>query len=119
MTTMSEHDELATELKATLAARRELGPDMDDALVETFLDKVDQHVKERVSAETAQRRPRPAVRAGFAFPPYLVPVLALLVIVVLLATQVHAFPFFGVIFFFMVFGGGRRWRGPRRGRPLA
>ncbi|OAH10579.1 hypothetical protein [Streptomyces jeddahensis] len=36
--------ELKKELDATLRARRELGEDYDSALVESFLDKVDQHL---------------------------------------------------------------------------
>jgi hypothetical protein len=42
------------ELKAAVSARRDLGPDYDDALVESFLDKmgqeVDRRVDERLSA---------------------------------------------------------------------
>ncbi|MEV0845439.1 hypothetical protein AB0J21_06030 [Streptomyces sp. NPDC049954] len=42
---MEAHDqELKKELNATLQARRELGEDYDSALVESFLEKVDQRI---------------------------------------------------------------------------
>ncbi|MBO3748529.1 hypothetical protein J5X84_20835 [Streptosporangiaceae bacterium NEAU-GS5] len=41
------------DLKATLAARRDLGPDYEDALVESFLDKLDQEITARVRGEVA------------------------------------------------------------------
>lgn len=46
---MSSTDPLREDLRSTVAARRELGPDYDDALVEGFL--------ERVEARLAQRQP--------------------------------------------------------------
>jgi hypothetical protein len=42
-----EHDDLAADLKMTLAARRELGPEMDDELIELFLARVDGYVNFR------------------------------------------------------------------------
>ncbi|MGV9306792.1 MULTISPECIES: hypothetical protein [unclassified Nonomuraea] len=44
------------ELRAAVAARRDLGPDFEDSLVESFLDKigkeVDRRVDDRVAAES-------------------------------------------------------------------
>lgn len=45
------------ELRAVLEARRELGPDYDPALVESFLDKVEAGIAARVRAEVDARVP--------------------------------------------------------------
>jgi hypothetical protein len=57
-----------SELEATLAARQELGPGHDDALVAGFLDRIEHEIDRRVDARVAeqvaqqvQRRPRPSV----------------------------------------------------------
>ncbi len=42
------------ELKAALAARRELGEEYESALVESFMEKIDQAVEARVQAQLAQ-----------------------------------------------------------------
>ncbi|GAA4505885.1 MULTISPECIES: hypothetical protein [Nonomuraea] len=51
------------ELKAALAARRDLGPDFEEAIAASFLDKVgqevDRRVDERLRAAPARRRPGP------------------------------------------------------------
>ncbi|MDH2426213.1 hypothetical protein [Sphaerisporangium sp. TRM90804] len=41
------------ELRATVEARRDLGPDYDSALVESFLSKIDAAIDARVRAEVA------------------------------------------------------------------
>ncbi|NRQ30493.1 hypothetical protein HII36_01360 [Nonomuraea sp. NN258] len=41
------------ELKAAVSARRDLGPDFEDALVESFLDKMAQEVDRRVDERLA------------------------------------------------------------------
>ncbi|MER6513631.1 hypothetical protein ABT158_42940 [Nonomuraea sp. NPDC001636] len=46
------------ELKAAVSARRDLGPDFEDALVESFLDKVGQEVDRRVDERLAGAAPR-------------------------------------------------------------
>ncbi|GGS69836.1 hypothetical protein ACFFV7_17455 [Nonomuraea spiralis] len=46
------------ELKAAVSARRDLGPDFEDALVESFLDKVGQEVDRRVDERLATTAPR-------------------------------------------------------------
>jgi hypothetical protein len=119
MATTPERDELATELKATLAARRELGPEMDDVLVDSFLEKVDRHVREQVNAEATHSR-RPLIeRPSMAFPTQWLPVLALVVIAVMLLAHVHLFPFFiGIFFISMGFGRRRGYRGPRQRRTI-
>ncbi len=43
------------ELKAHLEARRELGPEMDDLLVASFLEKIDREIDSRIEAKLAQR----------------------------------------------------------------
>lgn len=48
------------ELKAAVSARRDLGPDFEDPLVESFLDKVGQEVDRRVDERLATAGPRGA-----------------------------------------------------------
>jgi hypothetical protein len=43
------------ELEAALAARKELGRDYEPALVESFLDKIDQRIDARVDARVDER----------------------------------------------------------------
>ncbi|SEG34314.1 hypothetical protein SAMN05444920_102648 [Nonomuraea solani] len=58
------------ELKAAVSARRDLGPDFEDAIVESFLDKMGKEVDRRVDERLAERAPRsgqavnPNVAAG-------------------------------------------------------
>ncbi len=58
------------ELRASLEARRELGPEYEDSLVEGFLEKMDQEidrrVDDRISARAKKESPavRPSVDAG-------------------------------------------------------
>ncbi|MBG0830860.1 hypothetical protein HS041_24170 [Planomonospora sp. ID67723] len=64
MTTSSPGDEL----RATVAARRDLGPEFEDSLIEGFLEKVDLEIDRRVDEriETRARRMAPAVRPSVA-----------------------------------------------------
>ncbi|SFL14232.1 hypothetical protein SAMN05216275_15910 [Streptosporangium canum] len=52
------------ELRAAVAARRELGPEYEDSLVEGFLEKMDQEIDRRVDDRIAarSRKDAPAVR---------------------------------------------------------
>ncbi|MDP9866679.1 MULTISPECIES: hypothetical protein [Streptosporangium] len=52
------------ELRAAVAARRDLGPDYEDSLVEGFLEKMDQEIDRRVDDRIAarSRKEAPAVR---------------------------------------------------------
>jgi hypothetical protein len=47
------------ELRATLAARQELGPEYDTALVESLADRVEQVVQARVAAQQVPAVPPP------------------------------------------------------------
>jgi hypothetical protein len=49
------------ELRAAVQARKELGPDYEDALVESFLEKMDQEIDRRVADRLAQQRSAAAV----------------------------------------------------------
>ncbi|MER7369412.1 hypothetical protein [Nonomuraea wenchangensis] len=56
---------LREDLKATLDARRDLGPDYEKALVESFADRLDETIAGRVRAElAAQGADTAAYRAG-------------------------------------------------------
>ncbi len=50
-----ERHSLGKDLEATLAARSELGREYEPALVESFLERIDRQVEERVQAEVAAR----------------------------------------------------------------
>jgi glyoxylase-like metal-dependent hydrolase (beta-lactamase superfamily II) len=51
------HEETRQELEATLAARRELGPEHDEQLVAGFLDRIEREIDRRVDERVAQRAP--------------------------------------------------------------
>ncbi|MBB5131039.1 hypothetical protein HNP84_000745 [Thermocatellispora tengchongensis] len=53
-------DTAATDLHAALAARRDLGPDYEDAVVAGFLEKVEEQIERRVDARLTAARPHPA-----------------------------------------------------------
>ncbi|QFG20060.1 hypothetical protein [Actinomadura sp. WMMB 499] len=55
------------DLAAALAARRELGPDYDDAFIETVVDRIEEALDARAGSAPAQRR-RPAPAAAPARP---------------------------------------------------
>ncbi|GAA0831564.1 hypothetical protein ACFQVD_01750 [Streptosporangium amethystogenes subsp. fukuiense] len=50
------------ELRASLEARRDLGPEYEDSLVEGFLEKMDREIDKRVDDRLAARKESPAVR---------------------------------------------------------
>ncbi len=56
--------EIATDLRASVEARRELGPDMEDHLVEAFLARLDDRINTRVDEQVAQRVPKGISGAG-------------------------------------------------------
>lgn len=61
------------EVRAAAEVHRELGSEYSDAVVESFLERVDRRVAERVDREVAARlgtapRPRPAPREDLARP---------------------------------------------------
>ncbi|SET99227.1 hypothetical protein SAMN05421811_105118 [Nonomuraea wenchangensis] len=49
-------------MKAAVSARRDLGPDFEDAIVESFLDKMGKEVDRRVDERLAQAAPKSAQR---------------------------------------------------------
>ncbi|MFH8349469.1 hypothetical protein [Streptomyces sp. NPDC018045] len=54
---MATHDpELRKELDATLQTRKELGPEYESELVETFLEKLDRSVEQRVRRQSAEQQ---------------------------------------------------------------
>ncbi|MFG2001093.1 hypothetical protein ACGFNU_18305 [Spirillospora sp. NPDC048911] len=52
------------DLTAALAARRELGPDYDDAFIESVVDRIEQTLDARMGVQ-----PRPAPMPAYAPPP--------------------------------------------------
>ncbi|MFD0533827.1 hypothetical protein ACFQY7_08605 [Actinomadura luteofluorescens] len=46
------------DLTAAMAARRELGPDYDDAFIETVVDRIEETLDARAAAPRTRRRPR-------------------------------------------------------------
>ncbi|MEV4004054.1 hypothetical protein [Actinomadura sp. NPDC049753] len=48
------------DLTAAMAARRELGPDYDDAFIETVVDRIEETLDARAAAPTPRRRRAPA-----------------------------------------------------------
>lgn len=54
---MGEPEPLREDLKAALSARRDLGPDYEDAVLESFLERVDASVAARVDARLAAQLP--------------------------------------------------------------
>lgn len=61
--------EAASDLHATLGARRELGPDYDQVLADAFVERVDTLVAARVSDELARRHGQPRAYPPGVFPP--------------------------------------------------
>ncbi|MEU6740383.1 hypothetical protein [Streptosporangium sandarakinum] len=65
---MEKRSPTGDELRASVEARRELGPEYEDSLIEGFLDKmgqeIDRRVEERVAARVPQKPEAPAVRPG-------------------------------------------------------
>ncbi|MEU2789297.1 hypothetical protein [Streptomyces sp. NPDC007100] len=54
---MATHDpELRKELDATLQTRKELGPEYESELVDSFLEKLDKNVDQRVRRQFAQQQ---------------------------------------------------------------
>jgi hypothetical protein len=66
---MSDSRPSAQDIRAAAEVHRELGPEYDDAVVESFLAKIDKHIEERVEQRLASvtrraRRPVNPVRLG-------------------------------------------------------
>src|SRR5207248_7286110 len=56
--------ELATDLKAAVAARRELTPELEDQVIEAFLARIERRVDERVAQQVASSRTGPKQMRG-------------------------------------------------------
>ncbi|GIH28286.1 hypothetical protein Aph01nite_65960 [Acrocarpospora phusangensis] len=51
------------DLRATIAARRDLGPEYEAALTESFLNRIEATIAAQVAAEASRRLPNPKERA--------------------------------------------------------
>lgn len=52
---MAESDNTGEELRAALAARQELGPDFEPAIIESFVERLDRTIEARVDALVSAR----------------------------------------------------------------
>ena len=50
--------DVGSDVRAAIAARRELGPDMEDHLVEAFVTRLDERINARIDEALARRIPR-------------------------------------------------------------
>ena len=110
-----DSNELATELRATLAARRELGPEMDDVLVDGFMERVNAYVDARVasvsrSGRTAPMDGRPR-RTGIPGPLLFI-LLLFLVLPMLGMVHVHFFPILAFVLLILFVTRSRHWHRP-------
>ena len=51
-------EQVEKELEATVAARKELGPEHDEHLIQGFLDRIDKEIDRRVEERVARRGPQ-------------------------------------------------------------
>jgi hypothetical protein len=110
-------EDLRTDLEALLKAGRELGPDMDRALVDSYLAR--QRTAIQQTRRAAPRQDRPAtVRQPWMGPhPLQVLMLAMvLAAVVSIAVISHGWVLWFIFPLFWMFGGWRRWGGGYRYR---
>jgi hypothetical protein len=52
---MAERDSTRDELKAAVSARRDLGPDYEDSVVDSFVERIDSTIAARVDARVEER----------------------------------------------------------------
>ncbi len=62
-------DEIKNELKTTLTARHDLGPEYDDAFIESFMDKLGAKVVHELQQRPEVRPVLPPARPSWAFTP--------------------------------------------------
>src|SRR5215471_7409236 len=55
---MSEQQDFRHELEATLAAREEIGEELEPQLVDRFADRIEAEIDRRAGEKAAQQRPR-------------------------------------------------------------
>lgn len=58
---MTDREPRREDLQAALGARRELGPDYEDAVLDSFLERMDRSIDARVDARVAEQAARPGV----------------------------------------------------------
>jgi hypothetical protein len=54
---MADHDELRKEAEATLAARREVGAELEPQLVDRFVDRIEEEIERRAQDLAEARQP--------------------------------------------------------------
>src|ERR1051326_7201 len=65
-----DEPEIRKELEATVAARRELGPEHDKELIDGFLERTDREIARRVEERVSRRRgERDHQQHGLTLPP--------------------------------------------------
>lgn len=111
--TTPDPEEQRADLMATLAAARELGPDMDKAIADSYLERK----RSEQAAQPKQQQVAPVQAASVPGQPthplaYLMPFIGLAIfLVALVASGGRAWPLFWLIFVF----GGWGWWGGRNG----
>jgi uncharacterized membrane protein len=66
---MSEQQDFRHELEATLAAREEVGDELEPQLVDRFADRIEAEIDRRASEKAARQRPRsPGAHHGNMIP---------------------------------------------------
>jgi hypothetical protein len=60
---MAVSDDPGEELRATLAARRELGPEYEPEVIDSFLERLDRTIQARVDQQVAERLAREPIKA--------------------------------------------------------
>jgi hypothetical protein len=120
-TSSHDHKEIAADLKATLAARRDLGPEMDDELVELFLARVDRYIDAQLTHQVVPRpskvpSPPPRPHSVANIPPSLAAWqgfvalgLCLLFLSIVFGAHVHAFPPVAIVILLAVSPSRRGW----------
>ncbi|MBB2915447.1 hypothetical protein FHS43_006767 [Streptosporangium becharense] len=59
---MQDHHDIRQDMRATVEARRDLGPDYETALIESFVSRLDATITQRVRAEMHASRAAPPDR---------------------------------------------------------
>ncbi len=68
-TKLATSDEIKDELKTTLAARHDLGPEYDDAFVDSFMDRLEAKVVHELQQQHEPRSALPPARPAWALTP--------------------------------------------------
>lgn len=65
------------EVQAAIDARRELGPDMEPAVIDAFVERMERAIEARVDARLSQREAPRAASGGFGSGELVLPVVSL------------------------------------------